>query len=408
MSLIERITPLIISLTLCLIFPISLFYPASPNVILSLCAISCFLYVLHKGDWPPINNVLQNFWPLGLFVLWALIASTWSISPVKSLENAGKIFFAVCLGGSVFAYMRMKDTPNIMDWFRVGYIAAIAILILDEILDTAILRSLRGPQAGTNYYYHGLALLILGFWPLLNTLKSQHPSRPMLLYVALFTGLFYMTDHAAIFAILASILVFLVTYTAPKFFIRLSAIVSTIVILGFPFVTRNMDAVSIIEKAGSALMKASYHHRLFILQRTTQMIFEKPWTGHGVNAYRDTVDLTRNLEEETSKLHQLGSKPQLDADALGQALHPHNFSLQVWYELGAIGAILFSFFIASFLWRISSIPGKRFEQASFMGLYSSIFIIAHITLGAWQTWWLLSLAVMMGIMLYHLKKPSES
>lgn len=352
-----------------------------------------------------MNAAARNFWPLGLFVLWTLISCTWSLSPIKSLDNVGKIIFALFVGTSIYAYMRLEAPNRTMTWFRAGYIATIILLILDEILHTAILRSLRGPNAGTNLYYHGVTILILGLWPILNMLKNQHLSRPLLIYATLFIGLFYMTDHAAIVAFFASTAVFAIVYTSPKFFIRLSAVLSAIIILGFPFATKNMDAEKVIASAGSALIKASYHHRLFIIERTTQMIFEKPWIGHGLNAYRSTIDPTRNLGEEVSKLHILDENPTLDKDALGQAIHPHNFSLQVWYELGGIGAFLFAIFMANALWRISSIPSKRFEQASFMGLYSSMFAIAHISFGAWQTWWLLSIAVMLALTISQLKKP---
>ncbi len=390
---------------LCL--PICLFYPVTPNVTFGALLLLSFIFLLSQGRYSHILPPLKSIPFALLFTTWALVTCLWSPTPGSSLSSVGKIVITL-IGANAFYVVQTEDLhKRFMRWFTAGFIIATALLLLDEVLNTYILRTLRGAHRDTPEYYHGITLLVLGIWPILNAYKHQHLSRRMLLTVAVIVGVFYMTDHAAKLAIIIGLVACLFTVTASKFFIRTAAVLSAVVILAFPFALKHMDPVEVIQNNKSLLMKPSYHHRLFILKRTTDMIFEDPWLGHGINSYRNTMIPEKKGQVADSQLRQFEEDPGqiYDIEVLGQGLHPHNLSLQIWYELGAVGAVLYALFLLASLWRISGLANRRYELSTFMGMYTSIFVIAHISFGAWQTWWLLSVGTLLSLTLWQTIKP---
>jgi O-antigen ligase len=72
-------------------------------------------------------------------------------------------------------------------------------------------------------------------------------------------------------------------------------------------------------------------------------------------------------------------------------LHPHNAVFQVWSELGLPGAILLGGLLASLLRRIAAL--RRWSQAFALAAFSAGFVIAYVSHGAWQAWWLAAIAL---------------
>ena len=171
-----------------------------------------------------------------------------------------------------------------------------------------------------------------------------------------------------------------------------------------------MDPAEVIHSSDFLLLKTSYHHRLFILKRTTNMIFEKPWIGHGLDFYRSTINkqLDPLVAQELDKIIKNPPGTPYNLDIVGRPTHPHNLSLQIWLELGAVGALLYALFILTSLWRLSGIQNRRYELSTFMGLYTSSFIIAHISFGAWQTWWLFSVGIILSLILWQITRAENN
>ena len=82
-------------------------------------------------------------------------------------------------------------------------------------------------------------------------------------------------------------------------------------------------------------------HRLLIWQFVTQRIFEKPFLGWGVNTARQ---IPGGGEKYTLKVDTPNNKKIVLFRESFLPLHPHNASLQIWLELGAVGAIIIAVF----------------------------------------------------------------
>jgi O-antigen ligase len=79
---------------------------------------------------------------------------------------------------------------------------------------------------------------------------------------------------------------------------------------------------------------------------------------------------------------------------MGERLHPHSTSLQLWLELGAIGAAL-----AAWLWGVIGLclrrPATSLAAALSAATAVTYFVFGAFNFGVWQEWWL-SLAVFAG------------
>ena len=72
-------------------------------------------------------------------------------------------------------------------------------------------------------------------------------------------------------------------------------------------------------------------------------------------------------------------------------LHPHNAFLQVWLELGVVGAGLLAFFLVKILILVQRVTRNHWEAAVCYGVFSTGLTISNSSYGIWQSWWLGSL-----------------
>jgi O-antigen ligase len=129
-------------------------------------------------------------------------------------------------------------------------------------------------------------------------------------------------------------------------------------------------AASFDEKHYSAL------HRLHIWNFAAQRITDAPVIGWG-------LDAARRIPGGDTKLAGGGNV---------MSVHTHNGSLQIWLELGAVGALIFAGLLAA-LWLRIAILEERSLRAGGTGLLLSALMVANLSFGIWQTWWMASLAL---------------
>jgi hypothetical protein len=70
----------------------------------------------------------------------------------------------------------------------------------------------------------------------------------------------------------------------------------------------------------------------------------------------------------------------------GIVLHPHNSPLQVWLELGGIGAVAGAAFWAVALTRLSR-PTPSLSAAATVAC-AAVYLLSGVNFGVWQDWWL--------------------
>ena len=103
------------------------------------------------------------------------------------------------------------------------------------------------------------------------------------------------------------------------------------------------------------------------------VVRQEPLKGLGVGA-------SPRFHETRVAQPMLRDNPNLPA-----AWHPHNAALQVWVELGAVGAALTIVVVLLLVRRLASF--SRALLAPSMALLAAITAISLVGHGAWQGWW---------------------
>lgn len=113
-------------------------------------------------------------------------------------------------------------------------------------------------------------------------------------------------------------------------------------------------------------------HRMEIWGHAATRALDFPLRGQGVDASRSLP-----IRDEVSRFEPLVNS--------ALPLHPHNAFLQVWLELGAVGAALAAFI----LWRAPTYA--RTPVA--LGYAATALTLASSAYGLWQAWWMSGIVV---------------
>jgi O-antigen ligase len=119
----------------------------------------------------------------------------------------------------------------------------------------------------------------------------------------------------------------------------------------------------------------SVWHRAEIWSFVAGRIAERPLLGWGLDSSRAMP----------------GGKDKVDGANEVLPLHPHNGILQLWLELGAIGAAIGAAIAMRAAWRATDPdedPATRFAMAGSLAAALAVYATAY---GAWQGWWMATL-----------------
>jgi O-antigen ligase len=131
-------------------------------------------------------------------------------------------------------------------------------------------------------------------------------------------------------------------------------------------------------------------HRIMIWQTTAERIRERPWLGHGFDTSRVLYPRSSIVDVRFAK-PTVGQSIGFNAEPI--PLHPHNMILQVWLELGVVGAGMVLAALLAIIAGLARMPLERDERAAGYGFFVTALAIAAVAYGAWQAWWLSALGL---------------
>lgn len=170
----------------------------------------------------------------------------------------------------------------------------------------------------------------------------------------------------------ASSLVFAIALFARRFAILVTSFGLAVWMLFAPFVTPLLVSNPQLVES----VPLSWAHRIAIWRYTCARILEQPWFGHGIDSGRTTTDMLviRGLETR------------------GIPVHPHSASLQVWHDLGLVGALLSAALLAYGGLRLSrAFAHDRYAAAATAAVLSMFGLMANVGWSVWQEWWMATL-----------------
>jgi len=313
----------------------------------------------------------------GLIVLfgvtiWAAVSTTWSPFHPSRIETNTilKLAFQLPLYGSLISGARRADPDlrrralAVLAW---GLTAFAVILIVETITGGALYQHLRDVayapmRQDIAESKLGHATFVMTALAPLVVLGGPRRLRPWLaLVMAIGAGsaaLAFGSDAPLIALVLAPV-VALTAWRWPSATPRLMAGASAAVWLGAPAVVwavRHFMDYEAIQRA----IPRSYAMRMGYWSHAIDWIALHPVRGWGLDASR--------------------------MFSPGIALHPHNGSLQVWLELGGVGAVAAAAFWAVTLLRLSRPKGDPVAAAT-LACAAVYLVFGFINFGIWQDWW---------------------
>jgi O-antigen ligase len=169
-------------------------------------------------------------------------------------------------------------------------------------------------------------------------------------------------QHSAALALVVGGLVFALAARFGPAAIRAVGGLAALFVLGAPWLVIGLDRAGALEGL-KLYAPASTDARLDIWRLVSTRVLEQPLRGWG-------LDASRLLPPPVP-------------------LHPHNGPLQIWFELGAHGAVL----AALIWWALFDLLARaartdRVGAAAAAAAPTAYFAIGALSFGVWQEWWL--------------------
>jgi len=167
-------------------------------------------------------------------------------------------------------------------------------------------------------------------------------------------------------------LVFALALFARQFAILATSFGLSVWMLAAPFVTPLLVASPQLVES----VPLSWAHRIAIWRYTCARIMEQPWIGHGIDSGRTTTDMLT--------IRGLVTR--------GIPVHPHSASLQIWHDLGLVGALLAAALLMYGGWRLSKhFARDKFGAAATAAVLAMFGLMANVGWSVWQEWWMATL-----------------
>jgi len=339
--------------------------------------------------------------PLGLFllalVLWGLASLIWTVSFDLSWSLARSLPLTM-LGGYLIVFsVKQLDSSGLLFvsratilGFVLGTFFAVADIASGYTISMAIQIFRKGGEWATYMpgfvINNGVTVLALFLWPVSIFLFNQN--RRIAALVALIVAVAIAassTSFASIVTLAIGSAVFVLAYFVPRHIYKMATAGLALLVLGTPFFMAGLPDARTI---GKDLPELDYgvYPRLVIWQYASNLIMEQPVTGYGLKTSR-----ALNTESEPISFLYMDKGKLEQGNTKAISLHTHNGIIQLWLELGAVGALIGLGIILSILHGIknaaTSPPVKALLYAS---LLSSVCLIS-VSYGLWQGWWMASL-----------------
>lgn len=181
-------------------------------------------------------------------------------------------------------------------------------------------------------------------------------------------------QDAILVAFVLGVIVFCAALIAPRLAVLASSGAMAFWMLAAPFLTPVIVGLPGVADA----VPESWAQRIGIWRYVCAEILERPVFGGGLDLSRAVTEhiVVRGVEFRAVKGH------------------PHSASLQIWFETGAVGAVLAAAGIALGGWVLArSFADNRPAAAATAASFAALGVVANVSFSIWQEWWLAAIFV---------------
>lgn len=368
--------------------PLAVVAPRALAILLPLAAVTAFAAGLRAGVRPRIPAATSLLFTA--FAVWAAASAIWAEQPRLVWPALGQ-FAATSVGGLALLSLVATLSPDRRREIETALLAGVAIawlLLAVEWVSGLIFERSIAARFFVKEIYHGFifnrgaAMLALLVWPAALAAARRHgPWAGVATVAAVAALLTQFESMAALLGLAGGGFVALCALRWPLVTGRTFATVLVAGALAAPWIVRIPLGEAVAARGDVSL---SITHRIKIWRFVSDAIDERPAFGWGLNAARD---LPGRLTADGAA--------RMAPSAEEMSLHPHNAFLQIWLELGVVGAVMVCLLLAHATRgaRRLAAPdgGGRNEAAMALGGLGAACLIAVTGYGIWQAWWLAGL-----------------
>jgi exopolysaccharide production protein ExoQ len=367
--------------------PVSVLIPLLSTSFLGLTALAALAVLWREGRLAALKPGAAAWAVIALAVA-AIASLAWTMDTAVTLDKAPRMIALFAAGLVIIGAAGALDEAAHRTFCRLavaGIVVALALLLF-EWLTTGFFVGVGGKHFDDEHvmfvsYNRGLTLISLTIWSVGLILWRRSPMWFWALMAAALGLNMVFTSGAATTGLLIGVVAFLIAHKAPRRTATVFASLAVLYIAVSPFVHAwvlspkvfPINRVEMEKKYG--YFPRSAYHRILIWNFSSEKALERPVLGWGFHTSRVVP----------------GGGTHLDTSEQSLPLHPHNGVVQVWLELGALGAAIIVAMIATAVGRIRRWPigdgATEIALAGFAGGYTMICI----SYGLWQSWWLASM-----------------
>ncbi len=314
---------------------------------------------------------------VGAMLGWMAFSISWAHAPNGSLAQFAQ-FGGVVLCAVALALCLPAAAPRRRAALMALGLAGAAALMAADLKTGLWLRSLTGGRETTYTYNRGLVTLALLLWPTLALVfAARKPwlALPLLALapLAVFSG----ESAAAIVALLVGVLVFPVAALIPQTtrWLGLAATLAGLAVQPwFGTLMRNLLTGGFHET-----FKGAHSSDRVDIWLSFEAAARAKWLfGNGFGSSVNLQNAAVAAQVPPDRVTMLG------------ASHPHNAFLQVWVELGLLGAALAAVLITLLFHGVGRL--RPALQPFALACLAAAAMVALVSHGAWQAWWWAALA----------------
>lgn len=326
---------------------------------------------------------------------WAAISALWSVEAARGVETALALAGLVLLGAAAAEALDHDSRENrrrLGAALAIGLAVGIALLAFDHASQNLFRRAVRGFPAWTVFLGFGLkpAVSVLALLlPLVLAVPGlSGGAKAAIIAPGLAVAIWLPGDSAKIAAV-AGLGAALLALAAPRLVARLSAVLLALLFLAAPLVF----AAGLARAPDLSALPLSAAHRVLIWDFVTDRIAERPILGWGMESSRAIPGGTETFDRATLDRFGLDAPRERAAFAVPNAqrlpLHTHNNALQVWLELGVVGAVLAAALAAAVMLAAGAAP----IAPAALGAAVAGAVTGQLSFGAWQPWWIAAMVL---------------
>lgn len=319
-----------------------------------------------------------------MFLLWSFVTIIWTTNPANGFNILIKLLLLLLTANYLFCSICKRNKTQ----FPYKYFFLLTIAFYFCYLAVGKLNITVEKRA--TYYLSSLLFPCICY---LATFENKF--RSIIIIIAYLAAL-YIAKHfdakAVYYGILLGGAIFLLNLARPKLTFIVLLYGSFISIIITPIASYYLFNKIDFFLTHMSSSQTSLFYRFAIWNYVSNKIYEHPIIGWGLGASKKFpggdnpifVNTTVSREPYLSILHEYFGDNWINLVNL--PLHPHNNTLQVFFELGAIGGIIYALFVASVIKLVHLKIHDKICLSSTNALIAFWLVICNMSHSVWHLW----------------------